>query len=184
MSPLNHTAEWLQEEGDSVRTFYTHIAHPIQVAFQTQHGTPFIVLRSEPGPLGTTHVRQTVDFTWAFQDHALLIGEHKMHGIIDTARWIGQAQPDSNRRLLGQELRGQSSSAIAHCSDGCLLTGTLSDTTINTNALLHRHLTEGTSSFWYSTPGRLMRSSNRTIESQASFSQVHVRRCAMASFAW
>lgn len=80
MSPLNHTAEWLQKEGDSVRTFYTHIAHPIQVAFQTQHGTPFIVLRSESGPLGTTHVRQTVDFTWAFQDHALLIGSTRCMG--------------------------------------------------------------------------------------------------------
>lgn len=30
-----------------------------------------------------------------------------MYGIIDMARWIGQAQPDSNRRLLRQELRGQ-----------------------------------------------------------------------------
>ena len=33
VSPLNGTTEWFQKEGDSVRTFYTHVSHPIQLAF-------------------------------------------------------------------------------------------------------------------------------------------------------
>lgn len=42
--PSNDTVEWFQSEGDSVRTFYTHISHPIQLAFHPANITrPFIV---------------------------------------------------------------------------------------------------------------------------------------------
>ncbi|KAK4200251.1 hypothetical protein QBC40DRAFT_296855 [Triangularia verruculosa] len=33
VSPLNGTTEWLQNEGDSVRTFYTKVSELIQLAF-------------------------------------------------------------------------------------------------------------------------------------------------------
>jgi hypothetical protein len=106
LSPLNGTVEWLQSEGDSVRTFYTNVSLPIQLAFQTLHGTPFIVQRSESGPLGPTDVTQTIDFTWGWGEHCLMIGELKRHGIIDVERWTGRLDPDSNRVRLGKELRG------------------------------------------------------------------------------
>jgi hypothetical protein len=107
VNPLNDTVEWFQSEGDSVRTFYTHISYPIQLAFQTGYGTPFIVQRSESGPLGPTQVSQTVDFTWGWGDRVvLMMGELKRHGIIDVAKWRGQEAPDHNRRWLGKELRG------------------------------------------------------------------------------
>lgn len=104
VNPLNDTTEWLQKEGDSVRTFYTHVS--IQLAFKGFDGTPFIVQRSESGPLGSTQVPQTVDFTWGYGDqHCLMIGELKRHGIINRRRWAGQIAADNNRRWLGQELR-------------------------------------------------------------------------------
>ncbi|KAK4172702.1 hypothetical protein QBC36DRAFT_222146 [Triangularia setosa] len=100
-SPLNVTTEWLQTEGDSVRTFYTKVAKPIQLAVQ-----PFITLRSESGPLGPTNVNQTIDFTWGCGEHCLVIGELKRHGMIDVETWTGRAGTDSNRTWLGKELRG------------------------------------------------------------------------------
>ncbi len=106
VSPLNGTTEWLQKEGDSVRAFYTHVSHAIQLAFQTHHGTPFIIQRSESGPLGHTDVNQTVDFAWGCGERCLLIGELKRHGIIDVERWTGESPTDTNRRWLGKELRG------------------------------------------------------------------------------
>ncbi|KAL2143201.1 hypothetical protein VTI28DRAFT_279 [Corynascus sepedonium] len=106
VSPLNVTTEWFQKEGDSVRTFYTNVSHPIQFAFQTHHGTPFIVQRSESGPLGQTNVKQTIDFTWGCGECCLVIGELKRHGIIDVKTWTGERPVDDNRRWLGKELRG------------------------------------------------------------------------------
>lgn len=106
VSPLNGTTEWFQKEGDSVRTFYTNVSHPIQLAFQTHHGTPFIVQRSESGPLGPTNVTQTIDFTWGCGERCLVIGELKRHGIIDVETWTGERPTDNNRRWLGKELRG------------------------------------------------------------------------------
>ncbi|KAK4220895.1 hypothetical protein QBC38DRAFT_462078 [Podospora fimiseda] len=85
VSRLNSTSEWLQSEGDSVRTFYTHIASPVQLAFQTSPELPFIVLRSESGPLGPTQMPP---------------------GFISPDRWRGLRNPDGNRRRLGRELRG------------------------------------------------------------------------------
>ncbi|KAH7633187.1 hypothetical protein B0T09DRAFT_300967 [Sordaria sp. MPI-SDFR-AT-0083] len=104
VNPLNGTAEYFQTEGDTVRTFYTHVSHPIQLAFQTNHGS-FIVQRSESGPLGPTQVSQTIDFTWGCGEHCLMIGELKRHGIIDRKRWTGERPPDGNRIGLGKELR-------------------------------------------------------------------------------
>ncbi|KAK4243262.1 hypothetical protein C7999DRAFT_18374 [Corynascus novoguineensis] len=106
VNPLNGTIEWFQKEGDSVRTFYTHVSHPIQLAFQTAHGTPFIVQRSESGPLGSTQVSQTIDFTWGHGACCLMIGELKKHKMINPARWKGDMQADNNRVRLGKELRG------------------------------------------------------------------------------
>lgn len=74
VSPLNGTAEYFQTEDDTVRAFYTHVSHPIQLAFQTNHGS-FIVQRSESGPLGPTQVPQTIDFTWGCGEYCLMIGE-------------------------------------------------------------------------------------------------------------
>jgi hypothetical protein len=106
VNPLNGTTEWFQTEGDTVRTFYTNVSHPIQFAFQTQHGTPFIIQRSESGPLGPTNVTQTIDFTWGCGERCLMIGELKRHGIIDLKTWKGENPADHNRRWLGKELRG------------------------------------------------------------------------------
>jgi hypothetical protein len=106
VNPLNGTIEWFQKEGDSVRAFYTHVSHPIQLAFQTDHGAPFIVQRSESGPLGPTQVSQTIDFTWGCGECCLMMGELKRHKIINPGRWRGELQVDSNRRRLGKELRG------------------------------------------------------------------------------
>ncbi|KAK3331537.1 hypothetical protein B0H66DRAFT_587710 [Apodospora peruviana] len=106
VNPLNGTAEWLQKEGDSVRTFYTHVSHPIQLAFQTRHHTPFIVQHSESGPLGPTNVTQTIDYSWGYGERSLIIGEVKRHGIIDIRTWTGENPVDSTRRWLGKELRG------------------------------------------------------------------------------
>ncbi|KAK4095746.1 hypothetical protein N658DRAFT_99972 [Parathielavia hyrcaniae] len=106
MNPLNGTTEWFQSEGDSVRTFYTNVSHPIQLAFQTHHGTPLIVQRSESGPLGQTNVTQTIDFTWGCEERCLMIGELKRHGIVDLETWTGTKETDRNRRWLGKELRG------------------------------------------------------------------------------
>ncbi|KAK4096269.1 hypothetical protein N658DRAFT_531249 [Parathielavia hyrcaniae] len=97
VNPPNNTIEWFQSEGDSVRVFYTHISHPIQLAFQTPSGTPFVVQRSESGPLGSTNVSQTVDFTWGHGERCLLLGELKRHRIIDPRRWTGQLPADGNR---------------------------------------------------------------------------------------
>lgn len=101
VSPLNVTTELLQTEGDSVRTFYTKVAEPIQLAFQ-----PVVALRSESGPLGPTDVNQTIDFTWGYRNHCLIIGELKRHGIIDVDRWTGVAGQNTTRTWLGKELRG------------------------------------------------------------------------------
>ncbi|KAK4119948.1 hypothetical protein N657DRAFT_649729 [Parathielavia appendiculata] len=104
--PLNDTVEWFQKEGDSVRAFYTHISHPIQLAFHTNLGPPFIIQRSESGPLGQTQVSQTVDFSWGCGESSLMIGELKRHGIINTGAWItSPRRPDGNRVWLGKELR-------------------------------------------------------------------------------
>ncbi|KAM7183119.1 hypothetical protein V8F33_013790 [Rhypophila sp. PSN 637] len=96
----------LQKEGDSVRTFYTHGSHPIQLAFQTRHHTSFIVQRSESGPLGPTNVTQTIDYSWGYGERSLIIGEVKRHGIIDIRTWTGENPVDSTRRWLRKELRG------------------------------------------------------------------------------
>ncbi|KAK4204856.1 hypothetical protein QBC40DRAFT_216042 [Triangularia verruculosa] len=104
--PLNDTSEWFQSEGDSVRAFYTHISLPLQLAFKADDGRPFIIQRSESGPLGPTQVPQTVDFTWGYGNCCLIIGEMKKHGIIDPPRWNGLLEVNSNRRWLGKELRG------------------------------------------------------------------------------
>ncbi|KAL2129656.1 hypothetical protein VTI74DRAFT_7490 [Chaetomium olivicolor] len=103
----NETVEWFQSEGDSVRAFYTKVSLPIQLAFQTDHGAPFIVQRSESGPLGSTQVSQTIDFTWGWADRfVLMMGELKKHGMIDVATWRGVDPTDHNRKWLGKELRG------------------------------------------------------------------------------
>ncbi|KAL2017268.1 hypothetical protein VTK56DRAFT_2380 [Thermocarpiscus australiensis] len=102
--PLNNTTEWLQSEGDSVRTFYTHVSHPIQLAFHT-NGQSFMIQRSESGPLGPTQVSQTVDFTWGYGDRCVMIGELKRHRMIDAKAWRGEVPASHNRRWLGKELR-------------------------------------------------------------------------------
>ncbi|KAI1287150.1 hypothetical protein F5Y03DRAFT_380578 [Xylaria venustula] len=101
--PLNQTTEALQSEADSVRVFYTHIAHPIQIAFQH-----IIVQRSETGPPGPTSYAQTVDFSWTQDQQCILIGELKRHGIINPSMWRTNTGTtiDNNRKWLGQELRG------------------------------------------------------------------------------
>ncbi|KAL2259687.1 hypothetical protein VTK26DRAFT_6542 [Humicola hyalothermophila] len=106
VNPWNSTIEYVQNEGDSVRTFYTHVSHPIQLAFQTHHGTPFIIQRSESGPLGPTNIPQTIDFTWGHRERCLLMGELKRHRIINPMRWRPNAQLDNNSRRLGKEVRG------------------------------------------------------------------------------
>lgn len=104
--PFTSSFQWLQTEGDAVRAFHTCVSNPIQSALYGSNG-PFIVQRSESGPLGPTHVNQTVDFTWAFQERCLVIGELKKPGIIDPSKWkTGPEESDTNRRQLGQELRG------------------------------------------------------------------------------
>ncbi|KAK4096199.1 hypothetical protein N658DRAFT_501868 [Parathielavia hyrcaniae] len=105
VNPPNNTIEWFQSESDSVRVFYTHISHPIELAFQTPSGTPFVVQRSESGPLGSTNVSQTVDFNWGHGERCLLLGELKRHRIIDPRRWTGQLPADGNRTWLGKEIR-------------------------------------------------------------------------------
>lgn len=105
VNPTNNTFEWLQTEGDIVRAFYTHISHPVQLAFHV-NGSPFVVQRSESGPLGPTQVPQTIDFNWGHNERSVMIGELKRHGVIHPGRWTGQTQPDSNRIWLGKELRG------------------------------------------------------------------------------
>ncbi|KAI1317137.1 hypothetical protein F5Y16DRAFT_392930 [Xylariaceae sp. FL0255] len=76
--PLNDLQGNLQSEGDCARTFYAHVALPVQLAFQQ-----IIAQRSEAGPLGSTSVSQTVDCTWSHKTHCVLAGELKRHGIID-----------------------------------------------------------------------------------------------------
>ncbi|KAI0967946.1 hypothetical protein F4678DRAFT_229307 [Xylaria arbuscula] len=99
--PLNRTTEDLQTEGDSVRVFYTHISHPVQLAFQD-----IVTQRSETGPPGPTSYAQTVDFEWIRSDQCIIIGEIKRHGVIDPSVWENDESTDKNRRWLGQELRG------------------------------------------------------------------------------
>lgn len=104
--PFVSSFQWLQSEGDAARAFYTCVSNPIQSALYGRNG-PFIDERSESGPLGQTHVNQTVDFTWGFGERCLVIGELKKPGIIDPSKWkTGPGGADTNRRLLGQELRG------------------------------------------------------------------------------
>jgi hypothetical protein len=79
--PLNDIEENLQSEGDSARTFYTHVALPVQLAFQQ-----IITQRSEAGPLGSTNYPQTADFTWSHAAQCILVGELKRHGTISRPR--------------------------------------------------------------------------------------------------
>lgn len=62
--------------------------------------------RSEPGPLGTTSVSQTVDFLWGRGSSCLLLGELERHGIINPQVWTTGRTDDTNRKRLGRELRG------------------------------------------------------------------------------
>lgn len=53
--PFISSFQWLQTEGDAVREFHTCISNPIQSALYGNNG-PFIVQRSESGPLSPTYV--------------------------------------------------------------------------------------------------------------------------------
>ncbi|KAI0426760.1 hypothetical protein F5Y09DRAFT_350885 [Xylaria sp. FL1042] len=99
--PLNQTVEALQSEGDTGRAFYTHIAYPVQFAFER-----IMRLRSEVGPPGPTTYGETADFCWLQGNQCALVGELKRHGIIDPIRWLGRKPADANLRSLGRELRG------------------------------------------------------------------------------
>lgn len=109
VNPTNRTLEWVQSEGDSCRTFYVHISQPIQLAFCKNNGMPYVYQRSESGPLGPTNVSQTVDYTWGCGTRCLMLGELKKYQIINVSRWRtsgARLDHDTNRRLLGKEMRG------------------------------------------------------------------------------
>lgn len=98
--PLDETYTWIQSEGDCAAFFHTHVSHPVQLAF------PFLVPRSEAGPLGATNYPQTVDFSLGHGDNCVLCGEFKKHGIIKPSRWTGNKSHNPNRIRLGREIRG------------------------------------------------------------------------------
>lgn len=97
---LSGKTEVMCKEGDTVRCFYTYMAYPVMLAFQS-----VLTQRSESGPLGSTSVNQTVDFLWGRGSSCVLIGELKRHGLIQPQMWTGMAD-DTNRKRLGRELRG------------------------------------------------------------------------------
>ncbi|KAI0966029.1 hypothetical protein F4678DRAFT_484569 [Xylaria arbuscula] len=99
--PLNRLQEELQNVGDSVRAFYTHISFPVQLALQ---GT--MVQRSQAGPPGPTNHRETADFVWIRGDHCVVVGGLKRHGIIKQTSWENLLLDDANRTNLSKELRG------------------------------------------------------------------------------
>lgn len=85
VSPLNAAVRYLQSEGDSDRAFYTNVSLPVQLAFQTAHGTPCVIQRSGSAPPASTVVGRTVAFTWRHGDRCLIVGVLKKQGIIDPA---------------------------------------------------------------------------------------------------
>lgn len=56
---VNAFPEWIHSEGDIGPTFYRHIVGPIFVGFEGP--MPFLILRSELGPLGNTNVKETIN---------------------------------------------------------------------------------------------------------------------------
>lgn len=104
MHPLNPTYQLIQTEGDVARV--GNLIFGPMLPFHDNG--PVIIQRSESGPLGTTHVRQTVDFTFAWGDRCLATGEFKRPWIIDPAMWTTRraAPANTNRARLGKELKG------------------------------------------------------------------------------
>lgn len=69
------------------------ISHPpLQLAFPTDHGMPFIVQRSESGHLGLTNASQTIDFTWECERALPCDRGAQRHGIVDAERFWGAAE--------------------------------------------------------------------------------------------
>ncbi|KAK0738672.1 hypothetical protein B0T18DRAFT_433440 [Schizothecium vesticola] len=103
--PLNSRREVIGTEGDVVRVG-NRIFGPV-LRLLNING-PAVVQRSESGPLGTTPIRQTVDFTFGLGDRCLAIGEFKKPWTIDPVAWTTprRAAPNANRSRLGKELRG------------------------------------------------------------------------------